>query len=104
MRMKVVTGSDSGQMRRAASSSSEISSEHFDQSLFQWAASVTILSVGPNFRDALISLGQYPSQTSGYDPGTPGGDCSGIVSKCNEKAHMSPLIGSKVYGLCPSGT
>merc|ERR1712159_891397 len=83
---------------------SETPADDLDPSLFRWAACVTIFSVGLNFRDALIFLGQYPKQTSGYDPGSPGGDCSGVVSKCSDDAHMSPLVGSKVYGLCPSGT
>ena len=83
---------------------SETPTDNLDPSLFRWAACVTIFSVGLNFRDALIFLGQYPNQTSGYDPGLPGGDCSGVISKCSDEAHMSPLIGSKVYGLCPSGT
>ena len=36
---------------------------------------VTVRAIGLNFRDVLNILGMYPG-----DPGSPGGDCAGIVS------------------------
>ena len=36
---------------------------------------VTVRAIGLNFRDVLNVLGMYPG-----DPGSPGGDCAGIVS------------------------
>ena len=36
---------------------------------------VTVRAIGLNFRDVLNVLGMYPG-----DPGSPGGDCAGIIS------------------------
>jgi NADPH:quinone reductase-like Zn-dependent oxidoreductase/3-oxoacyl-(acyl-carrier-protein) synthase/acyl carrier protein len=52
-----------------------------------------VQAVGINFRDVLNVLGMYPG-----DPGDPGGDCSGIVTRVPEEGSMLS-IGQRVFGL-----
>jgi len=54
---------------------------------------IQVQAVGINFRDVLNVLGMYPG-----DPGDPGGDCSGIVTRVPENGGML-TVGQRVFGL-----
>jgi len=53
-----------------------------------------VKAVGINFRDVLNVLGMYPG-----DPGPPGGDCAGIVTRIPEGAELPFSVGDAVFGL-----
>jgi acyl transferase domain-containing protein/NADPH:quinone reductase-like Zn-dependent oxidoreductase/acyl carrier protein/thioesterase domain-containing protein len=54
---------------------------------------IQVQAVGINFRDVLNVLGMYPG-----DPGDPGGDCSGIVTRV-PAGGGSLTLGQRVFGL-----
>jgi NADPH:quinone reductase-like Zn-dependent oxidoreductase/3-oxoacyl-(acyl-carrier-protein) synthase/acyl carrier protein len=53
-----------------------------------------VKAVGINFRDVLNVLGMYPG-----DPGPPGGDCAGIVTRVPEGVDLPFSVGDAVFGL-----
>ena len=53
-----------------------------------------VKSVGINFRDVLNVLGMYPG-----DPGPPGGDCAGIITRIPPDCHLPYAVGDAVFGL-----
>jgi NADPH:quinone reductase-like Zn-dependent oxidoreductase len=55
---------------------------------------VEVKAVGINFRDVLNVLGMYPG-----DPGPPGGDCAGIVTRVPAGSTTALKPGDAVFGL-----
>ena len=55
---------------------------------------VSVKAVGVNFRDVLNVLGMYPG-----DPGPPGGDCAGIITRVSEGLESCYKVGRSVFGL-----
>ena len=57
-------------------------------------AELRVHAVGLNFRDVLNVLGEYPG-----DPGPPGGDSAGTVTRCGEAVAASVAVGDAAVGL-----
>jgi NADPH:quinone reductase-like Zn-dependent oxidoreductase len=55
---------------------------------------IAVKAVGINFRDVLNVLGMYPG-----DPGPPGGDCAGIVTRVPPGSSTTLQPGDAVFGL-----
>jgi NADPH:quinone reductase-like Zn-dependent oxidoreductase len=56
---------------------------------------IEIRSVGMNFKDLLIALGQVPGQTFGLE-------CAGVVSRCGDQSDL--ILGDRVVMAGPFGT
>ena len=65
----------------------------FDTPMAFWEIEMKVSAVGLNFRDVLNVLGEYPG-----DPGPPGLDCSGIISRGHDKACTQLTAADRAFG------